>query len=219
MTEHGFDKDFWEEHWRQAPESVEAGAVRRLPPNPHLVRETQELVPGTALDAGCGEGAEATWLASRGWKVTAADISAEALARAAARAAGDAGTDVGTAGGRVHWVEADLSVWEPDEQFDLVITHYVHPAMPQLAFYERIAGWVAPRGTLLVVGHLQHDGATGHGEHPPAEASVVADDITEGLDDALWKVVTAGEHARTVTGPSGEVVALQDVVVRATRRT
>ena len=57
-------------------------------------------MPGTALDAGCGEGAEATWLASRGWDVTAADISAEALARAAARAvAGDAGTDAGAAGG------------------------------------------------------------------------------------------------------------------------
>lgn len=220
MTEHGFDKDFWDQHWRQAPESVAAGAGRRPPPNPHLVRETQELVPGTALDAGCGEGAEATWLASRGWDVTAADISAEALARAAARAvAGDAGAQAGTAYGRVRWIEADLSVWEPDMPFDLVITHYAHPAMPQLAFYERIAGWVAPGGTLLVVGHLHHDGATGHGEHPPAEASVVADDITAGLDDALWEVVTAGEHARTATGPGGAAVALQDVVVRATRRT
>ncbi|MEK8108388.1 hypothetical protein NKG94_32145 [Micromonospora sp. M12] len=26
--------------------------------------------------------------------------------------------------------------------------------MPQLAFYDRISGWVAPGGTLLIVGHL-----------------------------------------------------------------
>jgi hypothetical protein len=41
-------------------------------------------------------------------------------------------------------MEADLTTWEPDGQFDLVVTTFAHPAMPQLAFYERIAEWVAP---------------------------------------------------------------------------
>ena len=45
-----------------------------------------ELTPGTALDAGCGAGAEAIWLAAAGWQVTAADISSQSLARAAERA-------------------------------------------------------------------------------------------------------------------------------------
>jgi hypothetical protein len=47
-----------------------------------------------------------------------------------------------------------------------VTTHYAHPAMPQLDFYDRIASWVAPGGTLFIVGHLQHHGqhaAAGHG--------------------------------------------------------
>ena len=55
----------------------------------------------------------------------------------------------------MEWVEADLGVWDPGTRFDLVTTHYAHPAMPQLDFYERIAGWVAPGGTLLVVGHAR----------------------------------------------------------------
>jgi 2-polyprenyl-3-methyl-5-hydroxy-6-metoxy-1,4-benzoquinol methylase len=83
---HGFDKGFWERHWQQGraggPESMGGS-----PPNPYLARETSGLTPGTALDAGCGAGAEAIWLASHGWHVTAADISSEALARAAERAA------------------------------------------------------------------------------------------------------------------------------------
>ncbi|MFD4368587.1 class I SAM-dependent methyltransferase [Rhodococcus sp. NPDC058521] len=33
---------------------------------------------GRALDVGCGEGADARWLADRGWKVMATDISAVA---------------------------------------------------------------------------------------------------------------------------------------------
>ncbi|WP_370121768.1 class I SAM-dependent methyltransferase [Arthrobacter sp. MW3 TE3886] len=111
-------------------------------PNPHLVRETGGLAPGTALDAGCGTGAEATWLAARGWQVTGADISGAALAQAAERAEGQ------SAPGRVTWVEADLTSWAPGGRFDLVTTHYAHPAMPQLAFYERISHWVAPGGML-----------------------------------------------------------------------
>ena len=70
------------------------------------------------------------------------------------------------------WVEADLTSWEPERRFDLVTTHYAHPAMPQLAFDERISEWVAPGGTLLIIGHLHDPASTGHGHHPPAEATV-----------------------------------------------
>ncbi|SOE00953.1 class I SAM-dependent methyltransferase [Blastococcus haudaquaticus] len=208
---HAFDQDYWEQHWHRD----EAGAMSGNPPSPYLAREVGDLVPGTALDAGCGAGAEAIWLATHGWEVTAADISGEALARAAERAAAS-----GTAE-RVRWVEADLGVWEPGERFDLVTTHYAHPAMPQLDFYDRIAGWVAPGGTLLIVGHLHGHGAGGHehGDHPPAEASVTAAAVTARLDRAEWDVATAEEAQRTLTGPGSREVTLHDVVVRAVRRT
>jgi 2-polyprenyl-3-methyl-5-hydroxy-6-metoxy-1,4-benzoquinol methylase len=208
---YGFDKDYWEHHWHQAQRN-RPGVMDGSAPHPYLGRETGGLVPGTALDAGCGAGAEAIWLASHGWRVTAADIAPEALARAAERAASSEVSE------RVRFIAADLTVWDPGMRFDLVTTHYAHPAMPQLAFYERISTWVAPGGTLLIVGHLHTLGATGHGHHPPAEASVTLTEITSGLD-STWDVVTADERTRMVTGPGGQEIPLHDVVVRATRRT
>ncbi|MEU1885979.1 class I SAM-dependent methyltransferase [Micromonospora sp. WMMD987] len=208
---HSFDRAYWQQHWQQT-HGDRPGSMAGNPPNPYLARETADLAPGTALDAGCGAGAEAIWLAAHGWRVTAADISADALARAAERAAGGPAE-------AVRWVEADLTVWEPDTRFDLVTTHYAHPAMPQLAFYRRLCDWVAPGGTLLIVGH-RHTGRSdhGHGHGHPAEATVTLVDITTGLDTVGWEIVTAEQHRRPVPRPDGRSVTLHDVVVRATRR-
>jgi len=211
---HEFDRDFWQRHWRRGT-GEGPGSMGGNPANPYLARETAALAPGTALDAGCGSGAEAIWLASRGWQVTAVDISAEALARAADRAAtGPVPAD------RLHWVEADLSIWSPAVQFDLVMTHYAHPAIPQLEFYDRIAGWVAPGGTLLIVGHLHGADTSGHGSahQPPAAAAVTAADVAARMDRTEWTIVTAGEYERTLIGHGGREVPLRDAVVRAVRR-
>ena len=216
-----FDKDFWEGRW--APDSTGGPAsMSENPPHPYLAAELRDLGPGAALDAGCGAGAEAVWLAERGWRVTAADISSEALRRAAARIEHAGLSD------RVELVEADLGTWSPAVGFDLVTTHYAHPSMPQLDFYERLAGWVAPGGTLLVVGHLSAHGGPDHGDHgghgdhgdhrPPAEASATAAAVTARLDDRWWEVVTAVEVDRTLPGRGGRTTTLHDVVVRATRR-
>lgn len=211
---HSFDKAYWDQIWQGS----RAAAMAASEPNPHLVREVGDLTPGTALDAGCGAGAEAIWLATRGWQVTAADIATEALARAAERAAASGVAQ------RVQWVAVDLSTWEPDTQHDLVTTHYAHPAMPQLEFYDRIASWVAPAGTLLIVGHLHHSeristAQHGHGEtEPPTSASVTAVDITARLDPAVWEIVTAEESHRSVSGHDGHAVSMADVVIRAVRR-
>ncbi|MET8040533.1 class I SAM-dependent methyltransferase [Micromonospora sp. NPDC005215] len=211
---HSFDKDYWDQIW----DGDRAAAMAASQPNPHLMREVGDLAPGTALDAGCGAGAEAIWLATGGWQVTAADIATAALAHAAERAAASGVAD------RVRWVEADLSTWQPAARYDLVTTHYAHPAMPQLDFYERIASWVAPAGTLFIVGHLHHQdhaSATGHGHdetEPPASASVTAADITARLDPLVWDVRTARESHRALAGHGGHAVSIHDVVVRASRR-
>ena len=107
------------------------------------------------MEAGCGAGSEAIWLASRGWEVTGADIADGALALAAERAAARGLAD------RVRWIKADLSRWEPRTSYDLVTTHYAHPAIPQLEFYDRLASWVGPGGTLLIVGHREDSVASG----------------------------------------------------------
>lgn len=208
--ENSFDKDFWEQHWQDSPD-IRPGS--RPQANPYVSRLARELAPGTALEAGCGTGAEALELAAAGWDVTGADISPAALAAAAAEA------DKQPLAGRVTWVEADLVTWEPGRAFDLVTTNYAHPAMPQLAFYARVAQWVAPGGTLLVVGH-GHDAeaVTAHGHHPPEETMVTAENISALLAPEHWEIVAADQQPRTLTSPDGTPVTLLDVVVRAVRR-
>jgi 2-polyprenyl-3-methyl-5-hydroxy-6-metoxy-1,4-benzoquinol methylase len=55
-------------------------------PNGALVAEVAGLSPWRVLDVGCGEGADAVWLATAGWDVTAPEVSGVALERAAAQA-------------------------------------------------------------------------------------------------------------------------------------
>lgn len=210
---HSFEKDYWERHWEEAPGTPgDPANASDSAANPYLIHETAGLTPGTALDAGCGAGAEAIWLARQGWQVTGADISATALAQASAHAASASVSD------RVTWVEADLTTWEPDARLDLVTTHYAHPTIPQLAFYERLSEWVAPGGTLLIVGHLPGPGATKHGHHPPEKATATLADITGRLDPKLWRIETADEQTRDLPGSGGHTPRLHDVIVRATRR-
>lgn len=211
-----FDKDFWEDHW-----SPSAGAAGHgLPVNPYLPAETAHLAAGTALDAGCGAGAEAIWLAGQGWQVTGADISAAALAAARVRAAG---SDLATA---IEWVEADLARWEPGRTWDLVVTNYAHADIGQLALYQRLASWVAPGGTLLIVAHLHaHDddrggddrGGDEHGGHEhPDEATATLAGVTALFDPSEWRIEAAYENTRNV-GSAGKPTQLRDAIVRAGR--
>lgn len=204
-----FDKDYWEEQWRPAA----AVRRRRLPVSPYLTAETAHLPVGTALDAGCGTGTEALWLAEQGWDVTAADISATALAEARARAA------AAGAGERVDWVETDLSQWEPGRTWDLVVTNYAHAEIGQLPFYRRIASWVAPAGTLLIVGHLHdHHRDVHHGHDQPEGATATLEGITNLFASSEWRIDSAYQHTRTVR-PGGSPVQLRDVIVRVRRLT
>src|SRR5919112_1505491 len=116
-------------------------------PNQALVTEVSELPPGRALDVGCGEGADAVWLAQRGWDVTGLDVSGVALDRARLHAR-DAGVVV-------RWVRAGLvEAGLPDRGFDLVSAQY--PALLHTfdhAPERALLSAVAPGGTLLVVHH------------------------------------------------------------------
>src|SRR5579859_4588006 len=75
------------------------GAMWSGRPNGRLLAEVAGLTPGRALDVGCGEGADAIWLARSGWTVTAIDVSDVAVRRA--REAAE------LAGAMVDWVCRD----------------------------------------------------------------------------------------------------------------
>ena len=111
-------------------------------PNGRLVAEVAALNPGWALDVGCGEGADAIWLAQRGWIVTAIDISEVALARA--REASH------PAGASVEWICGDtLQTPFRAGSFDLVSMQY--PALRKSAgeaAVRRLLDTVHPGGLL-----------------------------------------------------------------------
>ncbi|MFC7656507.1 SAM-dependent methyltransferase [Pseudonocardia benzenivorans] len=137
-----FDETFWDGRYRAAP-SVWSGR-----PNPQLVDETSGLTPGTALDVGCGEGADVAWLAGRGWTVTGVEISRVALERAEAHAR-EAGLT-----GRTRWLHLDATREPVPGTFDLVSAHFVHlPPGMRDDLHRRLAAATAPGGTLLVVAH------------------------------------------------------------------
>ncbi|GAA4827505.1 class I SAM-dependent methyltransferase [Garicola koreensis] len=206
---HDFDQDYWERQWG---EGAPAGADERsLPVNPYLMKQAQSMTPARALDAGCGTGVEAVWLAAQGWQVTGVDISATALTSAQGRV-----QDAGVAD-RVDWVQADLTTWEPDQQYELVSTNYAHASIPQLELYQRLAQWVAPGGVLIIVGHLHRSGAHHHQHHGsadaephPEEATVTVEAIASGFDPHQWRIDSAQEHTREVTVPGGRSTTPHD---------
>lgn len=197
-----FDAAYWEERYR-------AHGAAGARPNPQLVAEVADLAPGAALDAGCGEGADATWLAGQGWRVTAVDISPTAL---------DRGREHAVAAGvanRIEWVAADLTTWTPpQERYDLVTSHYVHPAGSPEALVRRLAAAVAPGGTLLVVGHDPSDAHSA--AHAPSTVAVTAEEVAASLDPDRWEVEVAETRSRTAVR-HGHEVAFRDAVVRARR--
>jgi len=180
-------------------------------PNGRLVAEVGGLSPGTALDVGCGEGADAIWLAQQGWTVTAIDVSDVAVRRGQ-----EAAERLGIA---VEWIAGDaLRTPFAAGSFDLVSLQY--PALPKAAGDEavrEVLGAVRPGGVVLAVYHdLDHE----HREHMKARGNDPADYV--GADDlaALLEAdFTVELHAvePRIDPPAG-TPHVADVVLRARRR-
>jgi len=206
-----FTATYWDERYGTA-ERIWSGA-----PNAQVVAEVVDLPPGTALDAGCGEGGDAHWLAGRGWRVTALDVSAVALRRAAAHAPAEVGD-------RITWQQADFTTWEPDGAvFDLVSAQYLHfPSALRDRVYARLAAAVAPGGTLLIVGHEPSElhrgsvGSFGEHDHEP-DMFFSAEQLAADLDPAAWEVLVTDSRPRVVQ-VDGREVPISDAVLRARRR-
>jgi SAM-dependent methyltransferase len=204
-----FSEAAWDERYRSRD------ALWSGKPNPYLVSECDGLTPGLALDVGAGEGADAIWLATRGWRVVASDISAVALGRAVAHAA-ERGEDIAS---RIEWRHEDIASVEPAATtFDLVTAQYLHlPAAARAVAFGALAAAVAPGGTLLIVGHHPSDLQTSVPRPPLPELFYTGDDI-EAVIGGGWHVVTNAAPGRTATDPDGNAVTIHDTVFRAVRR-
>lgn len=191
--------EVWEERYAQA-DRVWSGR-----PNQAVVDVVGPLPAGRALDLGCGEGADAVWLAGRGWQVTGVDISPTAVARASAAAA--------ARGLEVAFRAADLATWQPERTYDLVTAAFLqsHVALERVAVLRRAAGAVAPGGHLLVVTHAAPPpwaAALEGGDFPGPREQVAELALGEG-----WQAVLAEVRRRPATGPDGTEAELEDAVV------
>jgi len=180
-------------------------------PNGRLVAEVAGLTPGRALDVGCGEGADAIWLARQGWTVTAIDVSDVAVIRA--REAAE------LAGAVVEWVRGDaLRTPFPAGSFDLVSMQY--PALPKAvgeAAVRALLDTVRPGGLLLAV---YHDLDDEHREHVKSRGTdpadyFDADDLGRLLGDAFMIELRAVEPR---IDPPPDSPHIADIVLRARRR-
>lgn len=180
-------------------------------PNGRVVAEVANLTPGRALDVGCGEGADAIWLAGRGWTVTAIEISEVAVSRA--REAAE------LARVKVEWVCGDaLQTPFAPRSFDLVSMQY--PALPKAAGEAavRMLLETVRRGGLLLA--VYHDLDDEHREHMKSQAIdpadyVGGDDLSRLLGDDFTVELHVVEPR--IDPPPG-TPHIADVVLRARRR-
>ena len=200
------DATFWDDRYRSA------GAIWSGDPNPQLVAEVAGLAPGSALDVGCGEGADAVWLAERGWQVTAVDISGVALERAR-KAGADAGlTEL------IEWRHDDIATWTPDRSYELVSAQFLQLAPPLgHAVFRRLAAAVAGDGTLLIVGHHPSDLETTVRRPRMPGVLYTAEEIAALLDPQAWEILVQAARPREVIDPNGAPAIVHDAVLRARR--
>lgn len=196
------DAQFWDDRYRSR-DQVFSGA-----PNGVLVTEVTDLPPGQALDVGCGEGADARWLARHGWQVTAVDISPTALQRAA-------GADTE---GRVAWTRTDLTTTPPPARaFDLVSAQYFPlPYQPDHTALRGLLDAVAPGGTLLFASHDPADLSPRPEDGFDPGDYYQPDDIAKLLDHN-WTVQVNETRPRTAPTPAG-THHTHDTVLRAQRQ-
>lgn len=107
--------------------------------NAFLVEQVAGLTPGRALDVGMGQGRNALWLASRGWRVTGFDPADEAVA-AAVDQANAAGLSLQTHVAYDHAFDFGTDRW------DLIVLSYV--SLRHLL--ARIEQSLAPGGYVIV---------------------------------------------------------------------
>ncbi|MFQ6196023.1 class I SAM-dependent methyltransferase [Streptomyces sp. NPDC000405] len=199
--------EYWERRYQER-QRVWSGRA-----NPVLVDVVEPLPSGTALDLGCGEGADAVWLARRGWRVTAADVAATALERASGHAA-----EAGVAD-RIDFQRHDLARTLPDGPFDLVSAQFFQSnvELPRERILRAVAEQVAPGGLLLVVTHAT---VPPWSWHPHEDAVPTPEEELAALGLALdeWHTERLDTPARQVTGPDGRTATVTDNVIALRRR-
>lgn len=163
-----------------------------LPP-PELMEVAEAMLPGRALDLGCGYGRAAIYLAQRGWDVDGVDFVALAVeeARRRARAAG-------VQARFHHGSVTGLSFLQPpyDLAVDVGCGHNLGPDGWQ-AYHAGLHRLLRPGGLFLLFSHVRREDEEAQGEGTP-----------HGLDlDAFLALFSSGFRAEQIV--HGETVMPQ----------
>lgn len=149
------------------------------------MRFAGSLTPGSALDIGSGEGADAVWMAALGWTVVGVEPAPSAVARAqqAARAAGV----------HVEFREGLFPEALGADRFDLVSCCY--GVLPRTdAIVRALTAAVRPGGQVLVVHH----------DMPEEQSAEVAMPVwLAGELEADFSVIEVQRHSRSVAAGAG----------------
>ena len=155
---------FWDDRYAKA--AAAGAAVWSIEPNAWIAQVTGTLPPRTAIDLAAGEGRNALWLASRGWRVTAVDFSATGLSIGRTRAA--------EAGLELDWVTADATTWVSATPVDLVVIAYLQlPGAELSSAISNAVASLAAGGTLALIGHDSEN--LEHGVGGPKDAAMLHD--------------------------------------------
>ncbi len=202
--------DFWEDRYA-GTDRVWSGRVNQV-----LAEIAPSLPPGRALDLGCGEGADAIWLAQHGWTVTGIDLSPSAVRRAAEAARAN-----GIAEDRIAFAARDLSALGVAGCYELVTASFLQSPveLPRTQILRSAADGLSSGGHLLITSHAsgppwapQPDGHR-HGFLTPAEEIAAL-----ALDPDRWTVRVAKLRPREILDPNGDPATIDDSVVLIQRQ-
>jgi len=199
------DREAWNERYRS--KDLVWGAA----PNAFVAENFSDRpAAGRALDLGCGEGRNAIWLAKRGWRVTAIDLSDVAIDRARDLAARE--------GVEVDWVCADLTKVELErDAFAVAVVSYLQiPTDERRHVVRSVGAALAPGGRLFMIGHALRNLTEGFGG--PSSPAVLWDpiDLRDEVHAASLELERCEEVIRVVENESGTHEAI-DVLVEAHR--
>ncbi len=111
-------------------------------PSAFLGEAVKDLKPGTALDAGMGQGRNAVYLAQRGWNVTGFDISCGALAAADSNSK-KAGVSITTTNASYDNFDFGTRKW------DLIVLTFAWAPMSDPAFVARLGTSLRENGRIV----------------------------------------------------------------------
>lgn len=160
----------WNRRYREAGDAYLFGTA----PNAFLAREAHRLAPGShVLSVADGEGRNSVWLAGRGHRVTATELSPVALEKARRLASENNVV--------VEFVVADILAWSwPVAAYDAVVAIFIQFAGPleRVALFEGLKRALKPGGLLFLLGYTPKQLEYGSGG-PPTEANMYTPALLE----------------------------------------